>query len=695
MTKGVGWLILSLLLLLATIQAVWKDSPLSLAWFDAYQRISPRQLQSLPAMIVEIDEASLARKGQWPWPRTQLAALVESISAAGPAAIGLDMIFPEPDRYSPEQIANALPDIPADLAAKLGKLPGSDAVFARALRQAPSVLGLGGMDAAPPVVSHSGQATPALLNGGVMPRTLRDYPYSLRSIPELDNAAGGHAILSAEPEGGIVRRVPLVASVQGQAFPALSIELLRIASGEPAFRISTGSRGVTFVGVGDVEIPTGPDGRFWVYFSPRNADRFVSAADMLDGKFDPELLKNKLVLVGVTGVGMLDDQATPIGQRMPGVEVHAQVLENIFDNQFLRRPYWASWAEACLFAILGVAAIFAAFTWPPRRAVILFLLLLFVPPVIGFAAFRWALLLVDGVTPSFGLVVLFGAALAAALTKANAQRRDLEKKLQAEREEAARLAGEMGAARRIQTGMLPKTENAFPGETRFHLEAFMQSANIVGGDFYDFFMLDRDRLFFMIGDVSGKGLPASLFMAVSKTLCHSLAIRYENNIKQIAQAFNTELSHENPEMLFVTGVIGVLDLRDGGLTYCNAGHDAPYLIASASGSLARLHGEGGGPPFSVMDDFPYGSAQARLQPGDSLILVTDGITEAMDAAGGLFGSARLENWLEKTITASLTPVQLRESLLDTVRSFEGEVGQTDDKTLLILQWCGAPTTGHL
>ena len=686
MTNRMGGIILALLLLLVTIQAAWRDPPFRLAWFDMCQRIFPRQLQSLPAVIVEIDETSLARKGQWPWPRTQLAALVGRISAAEPAAIGLDLIFPETDRYSPDQLANTLPDIPPDIAARLGKLPNSDAVFAQSLQQVPTVLGLAGLDVVPPGGARSGKSTPVLISGKAMSRTLRDYPYSLRSIPELDQAASGHAILSAELENGVVRRVPLAASVQGQAFPALSIELLRVASGEPGFRIRSGSRGVLSVGVGDVEVPTETDGRFWVYFSPRNAARFVSAADVLDGNIAPDLLKNKLVLLGVTGVGLLDDQATPIGERMPGVEIHAQVLENIFDNQFLRRPHWASWAEAGLLAITGLAAIFSAFFWSPRRAVTAFLLLLFIPPVISLAAFRWGLLLVDGITPSFGLVIIFSASLVIALTKAHSQRRYLERKLQAEREEAARLAGEMDAARRIQTGMLPKAENAFPGETRFHLEAFMQSAKVVGGDFYDFFLLDPDRLFFMIGDVSGKGLPASLFMAVSKTLCHSLAIRHEGSLEKMAQAFNTELSHDNPEMLFVTGVVGVLDLRDGRLIYCIAGHDAPYRIASSSGALTRLEGEGGGPPFSVIEDFPYCSAQTRLQPGDKLVLFTDGITEAMSPAGELFGSARLRNCLEKAIASSLSSAGLCESLQDEVRKFEDDAGPSDDKTMLVLQW---------
>jgi serine phosphatase RsbU (regulator of sigma subunit) len=683
------WATLALFLLLAGIQAAWQESPLRLAWFDACQQISPRQPQSLPAVIVAIDEASLARKGQWPWPRTQLAALIESISAAGPAAIGLDMIFPEPDRYSPDRLADAVPEIPPDLAAKLARLPNSDAAFARALQQVPAVLGLAGLDDDTSGSARSGKFTPALIRGKEAPRTLRDYAYSLRSIPVLDEAASGHAILSAELEKGVVRRVPLVAGVRGQPYPALSIELLRAAAGEQAFRIRNDRHGIVSVGVGDVEIPTEKDGRFWIHFSPRSAARFVSAADVLDGKVAPDSLKNKLVLLGVTGVGMLDDQATPIGQRMPGVEIHAQVLENIFDGQFLRRPHWAGWAEALLLIVPGLVAVLAL-AWSPRRAAGAFLFLLLIPPAASFAAYRWGLFLIDGATPSIGLVAVFSTALAFALNQANVKRRNLERKLQAEREQAARLAGEMDAARRIQAGMLPDADQAFPGETRFQLKAYMQPAKVVGGDFYDFFLLDPDRLFFMIGDVSGKGLPASLFMAISKTLCHSLAIRHEDDVNRMAQAFNAELSRENPEMLFVTGVIGILNLRDGRLAYCNAGHDAPSCIAPASRTLTRLEGEGGGPPFSVLEDFSYGGAQTTLQAGDILILYTDGITEAMNPSGELFGTARLRSWLETAAFNTPSPATLCASLEEEIGRFEGEAGATDDKTMLVLQWNGTP-----
>lgn len=672
-----AWRVLPLVLLLSALPLVWRDSPISLAWFDASQKVFPRQPHTLPAVIVGIDEASLARKGQWPWPRTQLAGLVERIGAAHPAAIGLDLLFPEEDRYSPRQVAPFLPGLSRDMAARLDTLPGNDETLAATLGKYPTVLGVAGLDAPPPVARPSGPSTPAVMAGGA-PQGLRAYPYALRSIPALDQAAAGHAMLSVDPEDGLVRRVPLATQLAGQPMPALPVELLRVASGEHAFRLTSAGGGLQSVGVGDVDIPTDPDGRFWVYFSPRLAERFISAADVLDGKVDPSVLEGRLVLVGVTGLGMVDYVATPAGGRMPGVEVHAQVLENIFDSQFLRRPAWGGWAGAGATLLLGLVAAWSAFAWPPRRAAAVFLLLAALPLGASLAAFRYGLWLLDGAMPALSLVLVFGVSLTLALT-------ETRRRLQDEREAAARLAGEMDAARRIQTGMLPRAENAFPGETRLELHAFMEPAKTVGGDLYDFFMLDRDRLFFMIGDVAGKGLPASLFMAMSKTLCRSVATRHGGEVAGTALAFNTEISRDNPEMLFVTGIIGVLDLRDGTLDYCNAGHDAPYRL-TASGELLHLTGSGDGPPFSVIEGFPYAANRLTLTPGDSLVLVTDGITEAANPAGELFGGKRLRQSLAGAAGAS--PTALCQALQADVAAFQGNAGAADDMTMVVLRWRG-------
>jgi len=207
----------------------------------------------------------------------------------------------------------------------------------------------------------------------------------------------------------------------------------------------------------------------------------------------------------------------------------------------------------------------------------------------------------------------------------------------------------------------------------------------VGGDFYDCFMLDRQRLFFIVADVSGKGLPASLFMALSKTLLKSAARRVDDIGGLMARA-NTEVSRENPESLFITAFAGILDAESGQLQYCNAGHEPPFARVPGS-SVERLVHEGG-PPLCVIDDYPYPTAQRSLRPGEWICVVTDGVTEAMNPAGELYGAARLQAVLAVLPDTTQPPAMLAAVRADVSR-FVGAAEPSDDLTLLCLRWRGA------
>ena len=386
--------------------------------------------------------------------------------------------------------------------------------------------------------------------------------------------------------------MPLVASVAGVLTPALSIELLRIASDMPAFSITADGGGVRSIGVGDAVVPANPDGTVWVHFSAHEETRFVSALDAIRGDIDPELIRGKIALVGATGLGLLDYQTTPLGERMPGIEIHAQVLENIFEDSLLRRPGHFEQLERLLLLGCGLILILAVPAARPRMAALIYGAVVAGLLVLGFALYSWKLLLLDVAWPAAASTVLFGVLLSGALAESDRQRRALRRALEAEREAAARAAGELEAARRIQMGMLPPSSADFYGDPRFSLQALIETAKSVGGDLYDFFKLDADRLFFMVGDVAGKGLPASIFMAVSKALYKSAALRSRLEgaavIGEVMRSANDEIARDNPEMLFVTVFAGILDLNSGEVNYCNAGHDAPYLLNAQRPAPTRL-----------------------------------------------------------------------------------------------------------
>jgi serine phosphatase RsbU (regulator of sigma subunit)/CHASE2 domain-containing sensor protein len=682
-------------------------SSLRLAGLDAYQWLWPRTRASAPAVVVAIDDASLARHGQWPWPRTILARLVRAIARARPAAIGFDIVMSEADRLSPHRLPDLLPDLDPELAQRLIRVRGSDAALGDALRDAPVVLGMAGLGDRGAAGQPVGGLTAIRERGGDPRPHARAFPAALRSVEVIDRAASGRGLINVDPRTRIVRRVPLVATVGGELVPALGIEMLRVAVAEPAIEVVTGPRGIEGVAVKGVFVPTEPDGTAWIHYSRRDEGRFVSAADVLAGKVDGQRLERALVLVGVTAVGLEDHHPTPVAARMPGVEIQAQLLENIFDGDHLTRPRWAPWAEALALAAGGTLLVGVVPALPMATAGLLGVGVLAAVLGGGVLAYATAAALLDAFLPALGLALVLAAVLASTLAEAQRQRRALDRQLREQRDAALRVAGELAAARRIQMGILPDPGVALGGDARVDLFAFLEPARTVGGDLYDVFRLDSDRLFFLIGDVAGKGVPGSLFMAVSKALCKSTALRRRDDLGATLTEANADLSRDNPEALFVTAWAGVLDAATGDLTYCNAGHE-PALVLGGDGESHRPLAAGGGPPLCVMEEFPYEPVRDRLRPGQLLCLVTDGVTEAMNEAGDLYGRARLEGVLsrfgagvtaagsgvtvaEGGVTAAeggVTAAEVGEAVRADVALFRGRAEPSDDVAILVVQWRG-------
>src|SRR5437867_3956488 len=259
------------------------------------------------------------------------------VAEADPAAIGIDIVMPEADRLSPGRLPEFVPGIGQDLTQRLSRLPSNDAVLARTLQTSPVVLGVAGLepDAGPrrPV-----RRVPFRIVGGDPTPLVRRFEATLHSAEEIDRVVKGHGLLNVDTERGVVRRMPPVAAVGDELVPSFGIEILRVAIGEPVLTVRTGASGVEAVGVGDLFVPTERDGSVRLHFARPDPERFVSAADLLAGKVDRQLLERKLVLIGVTALGLSDYQATPAADRMSGVEIHAQLLENMFDTDLLTRP---------------------------------------------------------------------------------------------------------------------------------------------------------------------------------------------------------------------------------------------------------------------------------------------------------------------------------------------------------------------
>lgn len=354
------------LVLLALLAALRIADPhvveeLRLRTFDAYQVLDPRVKTVRPVLIVDIDETSLARYGQWPWPRTRVADLVTALTKMGAIVIAFDVMFPESDRLSPATAAESFKNLDEETRKKLQALPGNDQVLAEVIGGARVVLGETGL---PSAARQSEEALPTtgVATLGEDPRPfLYEFAGLLRNIPVLEQAAAGRGILTISPErDGIVRRVPMIVIAQGATVPSLTFEILRVVTGSDTILVRSDRAGVKSVAVKGVEIPTDANGQLWVHFARHDQSIYVSAADVLDGRVPPQSVARKLVLVGTSAAGLLDTKTTPVDRIMPGVEIHAQVLESMLTRSVLTQPNYGIGAELIAAILFGLLIIWLA-----------------------------------------------------------------------------------------------------------------------------------------------------------------------------------------------------------------------------------------------------------------------------------------------------------------------------------------------
>ncbi len=396
--------------------------------FDLYQRMKPREYQPLPVAIVDIDEASLETYGQWPWPRTRMAELVEKLTAAGAIVIGFDIVFAEADRLSPELVAADNPALPEAVRAGLAAMPSNEVVFANAIARSRVVLGETSVRA---VTQGRTEQRPiseipfAAMGMDPQPWLLK-FPDIVQNLEILSANAAGFGVFTVVPDNdGIFRRVPLIIEIRGTKRLALSAEILRIATGGQAVATQADAAGLQGIIVGRVLVPTDPNGRVWPWFSPSERARYVAAGSILSGTAAPDAVKGKMVLVGTSAVGLEDYRATPVAAAMPGVEIHAQIMENILSKQFLTRPNFALGMEVVLAAIAGLAIIWVV---PLVGAIWAFALsVLFIGATA--AGSIWAyidrLFLIDATFPIAAMITLFIAMATANYIREEAQKRQI------------------------------------------------------------------------------------------------------------------------------------------------------------------------------------------------------------------------------------------------------------------------------
>jgi adenylate cyclase len=411
---------------------------LSLFCFDIYQKAAPREAGDVPIRVVDIDDGSLSQIGQWPWPRTVVAQLVDKLREAGAAVVAFDIDFAEPDRTSPQLLLPLLARNgvrPEGAERLLAVVPDPDQRLAEAMGSVPVATGF--------ILTDRGENRLPLPKAGFVwvgddpLGHIANYSAAVSDLPQLEAAAAGNGFLNQSVDWDqVVRRVPLILRLGEKAYPSLVAETLRVAlgastyvgraagaNGEQSFGEKTG---LTAIRIGSLTIPTDAAGRVWLHYAMPRRDRSVSAADVLAGSFDPALFADHIVLVGTSAAGVVNDlQATPIAPDVPGVEIHAQLLEQILQGAFLVRPDWAVGAEILFTLLVGIGLILAL----PRIGALPSAALGGASVAIAFGAswllFRHAQLLIDPVFPWAVMTLVYLVASLLGYLRTEARQREI------------------------------------------------------------------------------------------------------------------------------------------------------------------------------------------------------------------------------------------------------------------------------
>lgn len=395
--------------LAVSVVTAWFDPPalrsLRYATFDQFQRWHPRPYDNPPVRIVDIDDESLRRVGQWPWSRDQVARLLAGIEQGQPAAIAVDVMFPERDRTAPV------------LAAGADATSGPDAELARTLAAGKVVLGFSMTRKRAAQVAGADPNDDGLhLKAGYFPLGgdpapfLQEFASSVANLPELQQAAAGQGAMTFIPDmDGIVRQVPLVLNLDGRLVPSLAAEALRVAAGVSHYTVRSegDDGGVIDVRIGERLIATDAGAQLWVHYARPRAGRYIPAWQVLDQSLPADAFKGRIVLVGTSAQGLMDLRFGPLGGIIPGVEIHAQALEQVLSGQHLGRPGWTPAVE-WIAMLLGCALV--ALLAMKRSAAVSsagFLALAGGTGLAAWTAFVQGGVLLDPLTPMLAMALVF------------------------------------------------------------------------------------------------------------------------------------------------------------------------------------------------------------------------------------------------------------------------------------------------
>ena len=637
----------AILLLLISLKIINPPFIKSVSYlsFDLYQKVFAKKKDS-DVVIIDIDEKSLGKFGQFPWNRTVFAKILDQLNTSDPKAIGFDIFFTEKDKQSPEEIIKSYGLIPSDVA-ELQNLKSPDDLFAEKLKESKSIIAVLGSNV-PSHTNYDRKAKARFLSKGGDPFEFTySYPFSIGSLEVLENNVKGLGSISfLDQLDGIIRSLPLIVQLNKKLYPTIGLEMVRVGEKQKNIYVELNEVGINRISARPHKIDSDPNGIIWIKYKKSQKKQYISASDVYEGNFDKSFFQNKYVLIGASAQGLFDLVKTPLGITIPGVEVHANVIENILDKSYLVRNPNTYIFELLFSIIVALVTFILSQKIKPRYSLSIFFGNILAIIIIGFSIYKFKSKLVDISYPLFIVTVTFLTGLYFRFIEEN--------KLALENlQKEAKLLKERELAAGVQKSL-------FPDISKF--ENFIFARNVpardVSGDYFDVVRSTPEEYFFTLADVSGKGIKAGMYMAKASSIFRTLTnLKYP--IEKVVFGVNNELVEAKFKGMFVTAVFGKLNIKTGEMVFINAGHES-ILTFDQNKNYEYIKSEM--PPIGIVKYFSDSMVKSNTinMKDKTFVVYTDGVTEGYLQNGEELGSEGVQNIINNI--SEVTPKAIVESI---------------------------------
>ena len=597
---------------------------------DFYQKMFNRgEVKSVT--IVDIDEKSLAKIGQFPWRRDIYSKILDNLNQHNPSVIAFDIVFSEEDKQNPKDLLLQLQKESDEFLDV--KVTNTNQVFIDSLKRSKVVLPVIGEPNDNFIENNSEPKLRLIVKGDDPKNFIYRYKNKITSLENLNSAAKGIGSISLLPNiDGIIRNVPILYNIDNKIWPSLALEAVRVATGQKNLLVQSDKNGIQLIKTRKNIIPSDQNGVINIKYKKFDKKNYISAVDIVNNDFDQKRIENKIILIGSSAQALFDIVKISNGKTVPGVEIHAHIIDNILKNENIVKNLITQIAENIIFLILIIFLIFIPTKIKPKFSIIFFIGSILLTNILSIVAYQFNFYL-DALFPSIAATVMFMTSLYFRYLEENSIAIENEKKqsiLKKERE----IAGEV-------------QKKLFPSNKKIEKYIFAKNtpAKDVSGDYYDYYQVNENEIYFILGDVTGKGIKAGILMANAAAVFRSLA-KMNSSVSKTALYINNQVKDSSYQAMFITAILGRINIEKKEMEFINMGHE-PMMVLDQNFNFEYIKSTL--PPMGLMPvkDETFFKTTTMDISDKTILIYTDGVTEGYVNEGKELEVEGLENEIKK------------------------------------------------